>query len=145
MTADDHAETDAITWNAGYFISFSSNTFTNINGRKHIMKHKNMTNIMIVNRKSFLFRKNFILLLFGLAVSNLFNFACCLRTVLNIHEYDRIMMKHGNKNPTRKMNVFGDFPSFLSIVHENVFGSEPSSPHKPVSGKNWNEKKIKRI
>lgn len=56
-------------------------------------------------------------------MSNLLSLACCLRTVLKIHEYDKMMMKHGSKNPTRNIKVRGDLPSFLSIVQENVFGS----------------------
>ena len=87
------------------------------------MKHKNITSIMIVKRRSFLLRKNFNFDLLGLVVSNLLSFACCLRTVLKMLMYESTIMKHGSKNPTRNMNVRGDFPSFLSIVQENVFGS----------------------
>lgn len=136
MTADDHADTDAITCAAGYRIVFSSNTLTSMRGRKHMRKHRKIANIITVSRRSFLLRKNFNLLLLGLPVSNLFNFACCLRTVLNMHEYERMIMKQGKRNPTRKMNVFGERPSFFNIVQENVFGSYPSSPHKPKRGKN---------
>lgn len=135
MTAEDHAATDATTCSHGSLV-LSSNTFTTMSGRKHMRKHKKMTNIMMVSRRSFLFLKNFNLDLFGLVVSNLLSLACCFRTVLKMHEYDRMMMKHGRIKPTRKMNVRGDLPSFLSTVQENVFGSKPSSPQRPASGKN---------
>lgn len=141
ITAELHAETEAITWANGY-LAFSSNTFTTISGRKHIMKHKKITNIMIVNRRSFLLRKNFNLLLVAGVESNLFNFACCFRTVLNMHEYEIMIMAHGKRNPTRKMNVFGDFPFFLRIVQENVSSAYPSWPHRPTRGKNLNQKWI---
>lgn len=88
-----------------------------------MIKHKKMTSIMIVNRRSFLLRKNLSFDLLGLVVSNLLSLACCLRTVLKMHEYDKMMMKHGSKNPTRNIKFRGDLPSFLSIVQENVFGS----------------------
>lgn len=78
---------------------------------------------MIVNRRSFLFRKNFSLFFDAGVESNLLSFACCLRTVLKMQEYEMMMMAHGSKNPTRKMNVFGDFPFFFKIVQENVSGA----------------------
>lgn len=122
MTAELQADTEAMTCAHGYFI-FSSNTFTTISGRKHMMKQRKMASIITVSLRSFLFRKNFSLLLLAGVESNLLSFACCLRTVLKMHEYEMMMIAQGSKKPTRKMNVFGDLPNFFKIVHEKVDGS----------------------
>lgn len=122
ITAELHADTEAMTWKKGYF-AFSSKTFTTISGRKHIMKAKKITNIITVSLRSFLFRKNFNLFLLAGVESNLLSFACCFRTVLKMQEYDMMIMAHGSKNPTRKIKVFGDFPNFFKIVQEKVSGA----------------------
>jgi len=54
-------------------------------------------------------------------------------------EYERMMMVHGSRKPNRKMNVFGDFPSFFKMVHENVSASNPNCPYAPINGKNYKE------
>lgn len=97
---------------------------------------RDITSIMTVSLRSFLLRKNFSLLLDAGVESNLLSLACCFRTVLKIQEYETMMMKHGSKNPTEKMNFFGDRPFFFKIVQEKVSGAYPSSPQSPMSGKN---------
>jgi hypothetical protein len=41
---------------------------------------------------------------------------------------------HGNINPRTNNIFFGDFPSFLRIVQENVGGSKPRRPHISSKG-----------
>jgi hypothetical protein len=40
----------------------------------------------------------------------------------------------GNINPRKKNIFFGDLPSFLRIVQENVGGSKPRRPHTSANG-----------
>lgn len=37
-----------------------------------------------------------------------------------MQEYETMMMKQGSKNPTEKMNFFGELPAFFKIVQEKV-------------------------
>lgn len=51
-----------------------------------------------------------------------------------MHVYDKIIIKQGKTKPTKNTNFFGDFPSFGSIVQENVASSNPNCPQISRSG-----------
>lgn len=44
------------------------------------------------------------------------------------------MTMHGNRKPNKNRIFFIDFPSFLSIVQENVASSKPNVPYKSKNG-----------
>jgi hypothetical protein len=45
-----------------------------------------------------------------------------------------IITTQGSIKPKTNNIFFGDFPSFLRIVQENVGGSKPRRPHTSTSG-----------